>query len=200
MVRHPKFIYVHLQKCAGTFVSTYLDDNISKTKWNPHQKHLGLNVRPKNKFIFGTIRNPFDWYVSWYIFGVNVHGKFSKNKTFPEFMELLYEQKGMLHDINMNICNRDNIGVYTFRHNKVFNIYPDFICRFENLEEDLIKCFDENNFPLNEEQKEILYNTKKINTSQHSHYSEYHNDKTIEIIMERDKLIIDKYGYKFETK
>jgi Sulfotransferase family len=198
MIKHNKFIFLHLQKCAGTFVSKFLEKYIDGCTWIHAGTHNGLNSKPLDKFIFGVVRNPFDWYVSWYTKGTHVHGHFSKGKTFPEFIKQLYQQSGMLHDINIDACNSDNIGVFTFRHNKTFKTYPDYVCKFENLTNDLIKCFEVNKLPLSPENILILKNMEKQNTSDHKHYSEYYDDVTKKIIEERESFIIKKYGYEFE--
>jgi len=210
MVEHEKFVFLHLQKCGGTFVGTFLYENVFGCKWNPYDKHRTLNVKPKNKFVFGVVRNPFDWYVSWYysirsynppygdiMYPATTMAK--KCESFIEFMNHLYQNTGDLLDFNFDSCNEKKIGVYTFRHNNIFQNHLDFTCRFENLNDDLIRCFNVNGFPFNEKQIERLRGHKKVNTSIHSHYSDYYDDKTEKLVRERDVLFINKYGYEFEN-
>lgn len=197
MITHDKFIFLHLQKCGGTFVSRFLESNIPGSTWIHHGTHEPITSKPEGKFLFGVVRNPFDWYVSWYTKGRHVHGHISNGNTFPEFMRLLYRQKGVLHDINIDKCNSGNIGAYTFRHNHTFNIYPDFLCKLESLRDDIVKCFEQYNLPLNNEQLKTLYDMDKQNTSDRTHYRDYYDKETIKIVSERDKTIIEKYNYTF---
>ena len=76
MVNHKyKFVYIHIPKSAGTFMSKYLGGNIPGTvrKNLNGDGHMGLKAMGKlinndydGYYKFTTVRNPWDWYVSLY--------------------------------------------------------------------------------------------------------------------------------------
>lgn len=67
MIVTDKFVFVHLPRSGGTFVS----EVIKKFFPNAHEigYHLPLGVLPKEYShlpVLGAVRNPWDFYVSWY--------------------------------------------------------------------------------------------------------------------------------------
>lgn len=73
--------------------------------------------------------------------------------------------------------------------------YIDFFIRQENLEDDLCKAL-ENVRPLSKEEKAFIYNTKKINASRRDlSLSDYYDAESIELIRQREGLLINKFGY-----
>ena len=61
MVIHDKFIYIHMPKTGGTFVSVYLQDNVNGSNYfGPgygHQPISSERINYPKHFIFGTIRH-----------------------------------------------------------------------------------------------------------------------------------------------
>jgi hypothetical protein len=66
-----KLVFVELHKTGGTHISAILGDLIGG-----HQegKHNRLIAEYKNRFILGSIRNPWDWYVSLWAYGCGQQG------------------------------------------------------------------------------------------------------------------------------
>lgn len=88
MIATEKFVYVHMPKTGGTFVATVLFrlQNILQTRYvrTPRRpntffrkmagpmKHAPVRAIPRSqrqKLVLGTVRNPYDYYVSQYEFG-----------------------------------------------------------------------------------------------------------------------------------
>ena len=75
------------------------------------------------------------------------------------------------------------------------NCYIDFFIRQESLESDLCEAVEKVR-PLKQKEKEFIYGAKKANTSKRSLLiSDYYDNKSIEIIRSRDRLLIDKFNY-----
>lgn len=73
MIIHPKFIFAHMPRTGGTFIEEFLKDNVSDTKssqdidWlKKHHPMQTLDI--DGRFVFGVVRNPFDYYVSLWHF------------------------------------------------------------------------------------------------------------------------------------
>lgn len=73
----------------------------------------------------------------------------------------------------------------------------NFIVKSENLEADLLKAFACANVPLSEEQKQFILQGKneKTNTSSRKSVEFYYDSETIQLIAEKEKLIISQYNY-----
>jgi len=68
MIISDRFVFLHLQKCAGAFVKSLLEQMFSdaRKKGTPHDSVADIEPQDRHKTIFGTVRNPWDWYVSYY--------------------------------------------------------------------------------------------------------------------------------------
>jgi len=112
-----------------------------------------------------------------------------------------YRYMKLYSDSIVNFYNKDSIlatysGMMEFdRSHNMLNA----TIRNENLESDLIEAIESAGYKLDETQKQLILNGKsnKTNTSQHHDSSYYHNDETIALITEREKLLVQKYGYTY---
>jgi len=137
MIISDRFVFIRLKKCAGTFVSTLLEKMFSDAR----RKRLGNNsgeleqaprigvadIEPqdRHKPIFGTVRNPWDWYVSLYSYTKSKAGGWRTlhaGGTFDYWLGELFraglhgaEPKklggGQIHTERMNTLG---IGPYTY--------------------------------------------------------------------------------------
>jgi hypothetical protein len=200
-----KFIFIHIQKCGGSFVREFLlkEYDVSKSGIN----HDGIkNIKQKSDFIFSTIRNPWDWYVSWYHGSVvrslkegKATGPFAHlyNKNFKEYLRnLFFNAKGKAHDVDFEICRSGNYGPYSFRFINCCseNFKRIEFIKCENLERNLIQLFKEKDIDINE--KELL-SLEKINNTKRKDYREYYDDESIEWVRQKDRMIVDNFGYTF---
>ena len=74
MICTPKFSFIHLHKTGGQTISELLLNHISGSKEiGYHLPVTHLPLQAKALPVLGVIRNPWDWYVSWYAFN-NLRG------------------------------------------------------------------------------------------------------------------------------
>lgn len=101
------------------------------------------------------------------------------------------------------LCCKDHekltkLGFSDFESVKSFdkkNCYINSVIRQENLESDLIDILQER-FSLNNEQKNIIINAKKTNTSKRSlKLSDYYDKETVDLVAKKESLINKKFGY-----
>lgn len=71
MFINDKLIYLQLQKTACTHIAVLLN---SKMPGREVHKHSPLNRDPGDRLVVGSIRNPWDWYVSLWAFGCQQQG------------------------------------------------------------------------------------------------------------------------------
>ena len=140
MIVSDKYVFIHLQKTGGTYLSDFLC-NYGKGK-HVGGKHATINhILPKdnNKLKFAVIRNPYDWYVSHYHFQMQNNGHLinhlNRPQTFGEYLNVLFRYdnkrkklfKKELPKIDYENFVNLEIGMLTYR-------YINFFCSdFENV-------------------------------------------------------------------
>lgn len=76
------------------------------------------------------------------------------------------------------------------------NCYIDYFIRNEHLESDLIDTLDHCSLSLNEAQQAQILSVSKTNASKRKRdFSYYYDSETVELVHQREKLIIDQFAY-----
>jgi hypothetical protein len=192
------YVFLHNFKTAGNYILKSIENSKINIKYIKY--HCSLRYLPErfsNMKIIGVIRNPWDWYVSYYHYCMGVNNanlvgeeafiKASNNFS-NDFQTTLLN---MLDDNYINIFFNSKkmcpeyCGLYG-AFNKWFFIDYDNIefIRFENLENELIKLGIK---PLK----------NKINSSKREEYKNYYNNETKQRVLEKESEIIKKFNYRF---
>ena len=196
----PDFIFIHKPKTGGGSIYVYLKEIFNK-ECHPLAGHIGILDASRvvtitdNLLRFGCVRNPFDWYVSWWKF-IIAHGrsnyrrifnKFNCRDNFPNFLKFVLttsDSYGIRYDFS--IMRELEIGVCTYlfikaycNYEKVFagdknkmvdNIGEHFLMNllieFDYLDEGLFEIFE-----LSKQEGELWLSSKKKNATVHDHYS-----------------------------
>ncbi len=211
MVINKDIVFLHLQKCGGTFVKHVLEDNLSAVNVRPeHNGYLDIVDPHKGKFIFGTIRNPYSWYVSLY----HKHRKdensymkslFAGDPSFSEWVNKFVNiKKGYIHDMNFGQISSLDIGPYTYRALNCYGLNRspataedikfadiDYI-KMENLNPELARILSPY---ASEEICESIISKEKVHTGKHEHFSVYYTPETLELVAHKDRLLFDQWGY-----
>ncbi|MCB0190800.1 MAG: hypothetical protein KDJ65_02550 [Anaerolineae bacterium] len=153
---------------------------------------------------FSFVRNPYDWYVSWY------HYQKQALKT-PFFMEISKGGTKSFKDTLLTIFEMDyneffkmdfsqhpNLGGYSAYLYFMYGFELDAVNlgRFETLRDDLLSILG-NIVPLPTVLKNAIQTTPKANTSQHKEYSFYYDQELRELVRQKDKAILEAFGYTF---
>ena len=281
MFSNDKLIYLQLQKTGCSHIAYLLSKYIGGYGQNDELfKHTWLQYYGGSRFILGSIRNPWDWYVSLWAYGckkkgaiyfctvyrfvmflfifvtkfqniiglkgpgrnyneIFTHFKNEFNKPIKEWaavyknikdpecfrrwLKLIFNQDRKL-DIRggYSECSISNFaGLLTFRYCRMYqkhffrkknykgiknvkelkefdkeNNIIDIIIKNENLEEDLIDAIKKIGYNLDDKTIKSIKNERKTNVSKHLDSSFYYDEETINLVAEKEKFIIDKYGYK----
>ena len=201
-----KFILIHFPKTAGHTIQM----SIKCSRVGRKMRHPGIKQLPNEyrKYpIIGFIRNPYDFYVSFYFFFrnminplhprnrlfrkyfhkseyINLHGDFETIKQdFNIHLNLLLT-RGHEHDINID---DKSVGLISRLYQ---DMYDSTVTVFKYEEMDVfneyLQSFDIN--PMNEQ---------RINKTTHLHYSRYYTKESIELVQKYDANILNKYDYTF---
>lgn len=212
-------VFVHIPKTGGQTIYSLLKlkhlehnaDNLHGSG-NPELSHLtALEIKNRisnydERFSFAFVRNPWDRFISEYLFRNRdvINGSipscglpFYANwgfKEIPSIKELLLQ----LQEIKPNIrklCHPTYNHFFDqtdFVQNEDGKVIVNHIGRFENFVEEckiLCKIF------------KVSYNSKfHRNKSKRLHYSAYYDIETKKLIHDLYKKDIEFFGYKFEEK
>jgi hypothetical protein len=224
----------------------------------PGRKHDTVaDIKPQHraKPAFGTIRNPWSWWVSWWsaiklnhvregydgrhfeawFSGLHVDG------TFQDFWKSLFLAKHKCHEIRLDLMNDLEIGPYTYRFIHLYFrdpewvwqnwdvdvikkeldelMYPMYLCRVEDLRNEMLGFFDSIGPKLTSEQIRILMDTPAegkmnctvptvnelvagrpsssafSNVSEHEPYATYYDGELSNLVAEKERLIVELFGY-----
>jgi hypothetical protein len=224
-----RFVFVHLPRSGGTFVSQV----IQKVFPEAHEVgyHLPLSALPaefSHLPVLGTVRNPWDFYVSWY------HHQESNDRRGP-LISFLTENRslgfaGMMRNAltlsehekldalidalpehfnykDRNIANLtrnmmrrirgSGMGLYSFRFKEMFGARADVVfCRLDRLRDDLLVFFDRIGVA-GDELRRYVGGLDNKNTSEHRHYSSYYTPDLANLVAERDRTVIERFGFVF---
>jgi hypothetical protein len=231
MIVTDNFVFVHLPRSGGTFVTGIIKKFFPSAREIGHhfQREL-LPAEYSHLPILGTVRNPWEFYVSLYhyvlpkdaasvlVSWMSENGRLGfkgsirnllnlgiNDERLNLLIEMLPERldHGKRHIPSvtkdaMRIVRGTGIGYYTLRFNQMFgNADGVVFCRLETLTRDLINFFEEIG-AATDELRDYVLNSDKVNASDHLHYSSYYTPELSELVLLRDRPLIERFGYVFE--
>ena len=220
MIINDDIVFIHLQKCGGTFIKHMMEQHMNAVNIRPeHNGFRDIATENKKKLTVGTIRNPYEWYVSLYHSHLPdadtsfFSETFKGTNTFAEWVKKFLTLKGVrYHDLDFNIISRMNVGPYTYR---MIRCYADKINSGIHLNSgdivlgdiEIIKTDDlansfvslvEDKIGINVDTRKEILKASKIHTSEHMHYSEYYDREAYDLVNHKDRLIFELFGYEHE--
>lgn len=230
-ILHDEFLFIHIPKTAGTFVTDFIrkssiSNGICKSLGRAHKPYSAFS-NIDDKYVFSCIRDPFHWYVSFYLANWNgaVDDVCGVGCSFKSFVKAVNSGSGNVKNVGRlgKILELD-CGFYTLwllhmcgnknYQQKVFNF-----ARVENLRNDLHFIFNEIGVNMTKEdllllkkmsKKRVatdsikLYNDNSIKLYSKYYdneiklYSKYYDNEIREIIVDRDKMIFEQFNYDME--
>jgi hypothetical protein len=232
MIVTDKFVFVHLPRTGGTFVTDMI------MKFFPSAReigyHLPIALLPKEYSqlpVLGAVRNPWDFYVSWYYhiwprdigkplfswltddcklqfegaiqnalnLGVNENRLDALIEKLPDVVDYRTRNIPNITKDSIRKVRGTGMGYYTFRFNQLFgNADNIFFCQQERLRSDLIKFLEQVDAATEGIRRYIL-DSEKVNTADHKHYSTYYTPDLADLVLVRDRSLIERFGYTFEN-
>lgn len=232
-----KFVFLHLPRAGGNFVYEVV------TKFFPSAREIGYHLPrrllPKEYShlpVLGTVRNPWEFYVSWYhhhqpserysplvnflFWCVSEDRKLDFVETIRNALNLgvsddkldlliraLPEEfdyrnrhiPNLTKDV-MRKIRGTGIGLYTFRFNQLFGQADDIhFCRVNSLRSDLMLFF-ENIGVATDGLRSYVLDLDKKNISEHRHYSTYYTPELADLVLIRDRQLVERFGFTFENR
>lgn len=226
MIVTDKLLFLHLHKSAGTFVNSLLMHCVPTARQIGY--HLPYREAPlayRDRSVFGTVRSPWAYYVSWYHFqciqpNPNIlfqvcsnEGKLSFNETISNLVRLSGDETRLAllerafpdtytnYGLNLTkACvgelRERGLGFYSFLYERLYaGAKEPTILRVENLREELRSALSSVGHLPNQCIDRFLNEAPPLNSSQHEAPARYFDDGLATLVAERDGNIIDRYGY-----
>ncbi len=190
-----KLIYIAIPKTGTCSTQTFLrkiisdnsivvgsnePNNIGLCKHSTAKKISSIIEDYSDYHSIAVIRNPYDWYVSWFTFRKRNGAKISsKNMSFKEYLN-----KQPHNELLSWICDDND------------NIIVDSIIKYEDgIEDQMINIISKiisKNINLKMKKKKNISKKRK-----HKDYKIYYNYKTKKIVEKLQSRRLQKFGYKF---
>ena len=203
-----RFIFVHVNKCAGTSITRALfphlgaDDVVlgclpeqeklhaeSKKNGGLEKHSTAGHIKSmldadiwQNYFKFAFVRNPWDRLVSSYHWVLN-----SKWDDGHGRMQAVREAADFEEYVLSPYCNRRNCMDYLADDNG--EILVDFIGRYENLAADFSEVIGRSGMP--------AVKLGKHNMTKHKNYTAYYNPLLVDLVEEWFARDIAQFGYRY---
>ncbi|MBT8421156.1 MAG: sulfotransferase family protein [Gammaproteobacteria bacterium] len=207
-----RFIFVHVQKNAGTSIEKILEQNFldSKCRYGRHERVInGIQEIGRDEwnkyFSFAFVRNPWDRLVSWYSMIQEKKTALPADKRVlnapfdsPFWNHVVHDS----HDFESFLINCTDVifdggCLKSYAFNQVDYLSDEngeiavtFVGRFENLADDISKIFDRLDIKVGR--------LPTWNMSRHDHYSHYYTQETRNLVARRFRRDIEIFGYQFE--
>ena len=160
MIEFDKLIYLDVNKTGSTHVFDVLKKITGKKPVKVSRHSSITEVHPlrwkSGKFVFATIRNPWDWYVSLWSFGTNEDKSFYQNVaeaagpdltprlydhehpsiSFPLWMKSIHDPAFIDKMKGKTLATShmaEVVGIYTYRFMRITTPFPSMFVRKWNL-------------------------------------------------------------------
>lgn len=221
MVKSGSFTYIHPMKCGGTFINEILLNTTNAKKVGDHcPRHMAT---PDQNFIT-SVRNPFDWYVSYYHHSINNPNDLIIVTPSDNFKDVLTQllklrESDMYFGLSTryfgedvggaaNFTSKDfidypeNIGFYSWYWNRMVadkggNVDDVHVIKTENLREDLIATISKFDVISDYTRSSILENPRANSRGEKESYRDYYDQELIDMVYKMDKPMFDRFGYQF---
>lgn len=203
LLRDRDLLFVHVPKTAGGSISQALirerdavvhgvrDMTVAVPCVEQLQQQLGA---PLSSFrTVACVRDPWDWTVSGWLHVTRNRPAYSKPPAFQDFV--LGHGEGPT--IRQYPHKFNNASAYVAYHTKLTQwdhlcfdgqyAEIDAVCRFESLADDLNDVLG------------LEIDLPHVNQSERKPYREYYNDTTRQIVADRNRELIKRFGYEFDS-
>jgi hypothetical protein len=223
-----RLVFLHLHKSGGTFVNDFL------LRFFPGAQQVGYHLpraylpeAARGLPIFGLVRNPWDYYVSWYsfqadkaqpnaFFRVTSHGRqLGFTGTVSNLVNLCGNREhfsAIEAELPARFVNRginltrecfaplygSGLGFYSFLYRRMFGGGEGVTFgRMESLRSDLLAFLESVGIVPTVAMRDFVLKAPAVNASRHGPYQQYYDASLRELVAERDREVISRFNYEF---
>ena len=200
-----KLGFVHLPRTAGTAIGSFIKEYLGNDVKNFIHTPISELKNRQDIFLFGFIRNPFDWYVSRYEYYINkdkigrniIEKGVSKANDAGLFGDAFKKEFKTLKDHLIYGRELERFWLSDLCKHMFFvkdKLDLDYVGKVETINKDmnyLCKRFDLK--PTKTFGQFCKKNPDMMNKSVHGDYMSYYDNEMIELVKEKDKEIFEKW-------
>jgi hypothetical protein len=203
----PHFVFVHLPKTGGTFIERICREHLKIEHETPniHEPVGAIPPEYSELPVFTLIRNPWDWYVSWWHHARQFEPFWGweevRDLPFPDAVRLacgigLTSSAHWATTMRKFDCDYYSmLWQRTFRAQQRRGLEVE-VGRQENLRGDFLSFLDRHRVPGDALRRAVLH-AEPVNPSQHDGYRDYYDDALRNLVSEKARRIVRTYGYEF---
>jgi hypothetical protein len=200
---HDRFVFLQMRKTGSTFLVDALRRELPEGSCRALSKHSDWGKMPPAAArlpVLVYVRNPWDWYVSWYHFNQMQGG------TPNGFWRTLSGngQVGFTTTVRRACVGAAAIMGGDLYSTLFRNLVGDgldserlTVARFESLFDDLEGFLASAGVALADGAIERIRAGSPVNASGHGPYREYYDDKSRDVVEEWCRPLIDRFDYRF---
>ena len=237
MIVTDHFVFIHMHKTGGQTLNDIIKRCLADSREIGY--HFPRSETPaefENSPVVGFVRNPWDWYVSWYAFNRrptvnNQLFNVISNSGLSEFKTTVTNLINLGSDSDASKMYRDDLvsmlpeslegnraagltkesirgfssnetGYYSWLFERMLGDDQDgrtHIGRFENYENDFLSIMQHLGVRETEKIRKAFESSGRVNVSRHTHYSHYYDDELRDLVAQKERGLIEKFGYEFES-
>jgi hypothetical protein len=209
MLIHDRFVFIHLPKTAGSFLATNLRREMpdgSLVSGVRNRKHPGWDDIPaqaRGRPVLVFVRNPWDWYVSWYHFLLKraPDPQVRADAGIGDFASTIRRACSGLIDPDSHEAPPPGEDIYTTRFRRFCGAGLDSemltFGRFESLVDDLDRFLTAAGAPLSAEAVTRIRESEPHNVTVHDPYPRYYDDELRDLVGECCQMIVRRFDYTF---
>jgi hypothetical protein len=224
MILTPRFVFIHLHKSGGSFVNEVLLEHVPGARKLGH--HAPASLLPASHAglpVLGVIRNPWEYYVSWFTFQSErrtwVWQAFSEDGTLDfaattARMLRAGEDDALIDRLvahapvefpqrQMNLTKAcleglrgRPFGWYTFLFRRMYADLPVHFLRKENLREALLDFLRKQGIESPALERRVR-EAPLANATSHAPYRECYDAALARLVSEREREVVTRFGYGF---
>jgi hypothetical protein len=198
MLITPQFLFLHIPKTGGVFLRTACYkhfDCVPETDDSTHWTYEQIPEEFRHLPRFALVRNPWDWYVSWYAYMLENEREALKDllddgfSSFVErsFLDPMYQRP------------RPGPGIYMYHVHLTVGPMRNpqaELGRNERLAEDFLSFLASHGIEEPVGLRDDLYGPRQ-NTSNRGDYRDYYDEPSMQLVKDACLPLIDKFDYTF---
>lgn len=212
-----RFVFLHIPRTGGRFLRKLCFEHLAAASFIPNDLPWGTRSEQladdfSDLPMFAIVRNPWDWYVSWYHNMTQVRpeqrsgpiwetGFSSGESDFATTVRRACTGEAFESPRTSPLMSSLGVDHYTALHawttGEVSGSDTVEVLRFESLREDFQAFLSRHGVAVDERFLEALHNDPPVGTSERRPYAEYYDNELRELVRERAAPIVTGYGYEF---
>jgi hypothetical protein len=215
------FVFLHLPKTGGSFVAEVCHRHLPRgwvvpNDLDPHAPYEEAKARYSGLPMLAFVRNPWDWYVSWYHYLLeNPPPEPHTPELTPMWVAAFDRGRSDFKTVVTRACTGETFGnvatAEVMRERGIDHysaLYRMKVAtgieegkveagRFEALREDFLAFLERHSVPVGHYFAEVVRRRARVRASRHDHYRAYYDDELRELVGRSAREIVERYGYSF---